>query len=141
MDSIHFVDNFASCSCLLNGYCKHLDCAVLVHYVSIVTAFLNIVVFWDWVPSKANPGDNPSRLDYDLGRYLGAYDVLCAIPTARDLMGKFGDFCELYLNVEYFTRARASFTSVGFAWFAVLAVWRNAQRRIYYTSLQAISGL
>ena len=58
---IHFIDNFAALSALVHGYASKPDLARLVNLFHAQVAALRCLFYGDWVPSKANPADVPTR--------------------------------------------------------------------------------
>ena len=63
--AIHFVDNTGALSNLIHGYASRPDCGRLVNAYHLMLADLRCKVWLEWVPSKANVSDLPSR-DEDL---------------------------------------------------------------------------
>ena len=57
----HFVDNTVALSALVNGYAGKPDLAKMVNAFFLQMAGLRAHVYFDWVPSKANIADLPSR--------------------------------------------------------------------------------
>jgi hypothetical protein len=60
---IHFIDNFAALSALVHGYASKPDLARLVNLFHAQIAALRCRFYGDWVPSKANPADVPTRAE------------------------------------------------------------------------------
>eukprot|EP00900_Chrysochromulina_parva_P009534 jgi/Chrpa1/18582/Chrysochromulina_OHIO_Genome00025611-RA len=60
---IHFIDNFAALSALVHGYASKPDLARLVNLFHAQMAALHCWFYGDWVPSKANPADVPTRAE------------------------------------------------------------------------------
>jgi hypothetical protein len=58
---IHFIDNFAALSALVHGYASKPDLSRLVNLFHAQIAALRCRFYGDWVPSKANPSDVPTR--------------------------------------------------------------------------------
>ena len=63
--AIHFVDNTGALSNLVHGYASRPDCGRLTNAYHLMLADLRCKVWLEWVPSKANVADLPSR-DEDL---------------------------------------------------------------------------
>ena len=78
----HYVDNTSAVMSLFKGYSKQSDSSRLVHIFAILQAHLRFDVWWEYVPSKANIGDMPSRLDWSLLRDLGARWIPTVVLTA-----------------------------------------------------------
>ena len=60
---VHFVDNTGALSNLIHGYASKPDCGRLVNALHLALAFQRTRVWFEWVPSKANVADYPSRDD------------------------------------------------------------------------------
>jgi hypothetical protein len=60
---IHFIDNFAALSALVHGYASKPDLSRLVNLFHAQIAALRCRFYGDWVPSKANPSDVPTRAE------------------------------------------------------------------------------
>lgn len=59
----HFIDNTVAQSVLVHGYAKKPDLAKPVNVFYLQMLSLRASVYFDWVPSKANIADLPSRFD------------------------------------------------------------------------------
>ena len=57
----HWIDNTVALSALVHGYSGKPDLAVMVNAFYLQIAGLRASVYFDWVPSKANIADLPSR--------------------------------------------------------------------------------
>ena len=60
---VHFVDNTGALSNLIHGYAQRPDCGRLTNSFHLTVARLRSKVWLEWVPSKANVADAPSRDD------------------------------------------------------------------------------
>ena len=58
---IHFVDNAAALSGMVNGYANKPDMARLVNLFHVALLALDIEWYGEWVPSKANVSDILTR--------------------------------------------------------------------------------
>ena len=58
---IHFIDNTSAISCLLHGYSGKPDSALLVNAFHLYNAGLKADIHFEYVESKANVADLPSR--------------------------------------------------------------------------------
>jgi len=58
---VHFVDNTVALSALVHGYARKPDLAKSVNVFYAQAAGLRTHVYFEWVPSKANIADLPSR--------------------------------------------------------------------------------
>ena len=67
-DVIHFIDNTGAMFGLAKGYSREVDCARLAHVFQSVVCALDANVWVEYVASKANISDLPSRGEYDLLR-------------------------------------------------------------------------
>ena len=59
---IFFIDNVAACHVLAKGGCSEPDVQYLVTALHIHAAKMHCVIWFEWVPSKANASDGLSRL-------------------------------------------------------------------------------
>jgi hypothetical protein len=75
---IHFIDNTGALSAMIHGYASKLDCARMVNSFHLLCAALRMHVWFEWVPSKANGSDMPSRF-----REHGMYErFIACFPSA-----------------------------------------------------------
>jgi len=63
---VHFVDNTGALSNMVHGYARTPDCGRLVNSLHLALAALRCKVWFEWVPSKANVADLPSRDEDEL---------------------------------------------------------------------------
>ena len=63
-EAIHWIDNTSAISCLLHGYSGKLDSALLVNSFHLFNAGLRVRVHFEYVESKANVADLPSRQEF-----------------------------------------------------------------------------
>ena len=61
--TIHFIDDTGALSNLIHGYASRPDCGRLVNTFHLSLAALRCRTWLEWVPSKANISDLPSRDD------------------------------------------------------------------------------
>jgi hypothetical protein len=61
--ALHFIDNITALAAAVNGTACSAALRELVLQHAFALAALGVEVFGDWVPSGANSGDVPSRLD------------------------------------------------------------------------------
>jgi len=85
---MHFIDNTAAMSALVHGYSSKVDMARLSNIFHLVTFESRSFSWFEWVPSKANIADAPSRPRFDKGSdqwalilSLGAKRVPVVFPT------------------------------------------------------------
>ena len=60
-DVIHWIDNTSALAAMLKGYSGSPDSARLVHTFHAWAAAARCSVWFEYVPSEANPSDEPSR--------------------------------------------------------------------------------
>ena len=58
---IHWIDNTSALAALTKGFSRMCDSASLVHAFHAWNTGARADVWFDWVPSKSNPADEPSR--------------------------------------------------------------------------------
>ena len=58
---VHFCDNTVALSALVHGYARKEDMARLVNAFHLAAQALNVEFYHEWVPSKANVADIPTR--------------------------------------------------------------------------------
>ena len=63
-EAIHWIDNTSAISCLLHGYSGKLDSALMVNAFHLYNAGLKVRVHFEYVESKANVADLPSRQEF-----------------------------------------------------------------------------
>ena len=61
---IHWIDNTSAISCLVHGYSGKVDSALLVNVFNLFNAGLKARVHFEYVESKANVADLPSRQEF-----------------------------------------------------------------------------
>ena len=59
--AIHFIDNISSMSALIKGYARAVDSGLVVNAFHATNAVLQVDVWFEYVRSKANVADLPSR--------------------------------------------------------------------------------
>lgn len=83
---IVFIDNTSALSWCIHGVSRHPEAARLTHALHLYIASLGCEVFWEYVPSAANPADLPSRAaDGFSARDMNIIDGLHAHPIAMRL--------------------------------------------------------
>ena len=63
-DVVHWIDNTSAISCLLHGYSGKPDSARLVNAFHLFNAALRANIHFEYVESKANVADLPSRREF-----------------------------------------------------------------------------
>ena len=84
---VHFVDNTVAQSAVVHGYARTVDMADIANAFHLLAAGLRMAVYFDYVPSKANIADLPSRGEFGLPRALGAEVVRMRVPSHAMLTG------------------------------------------------------
>ena len=69
---VHFVDNTVALSAIVHGYARKPDMAALSNAYTLYAAGLRAQTYLDYVASKANIADLPSRRSFAMPRALGA---------------------------------------------------------------------
>ena len=77
---IMFIDNTGALSSLLNGYSSKPDAARLCNLFHLFAAAIGCSIYFEWVPSKANIADLPSRATMAAIRRYASY-----FPRSRTL--------------------------------------------------------
>ena len=78
---VHYVDNTVALSALVHGYARKPHFAKLVNVFHLQTMALRTSVYFDYVPSKANIADLPSRDRYtELAAELAGIAIRGAAP-------------------------------------------------------------
>ena len=84
---MHFIDNTVAQSALVHGYARTDDLADISNGFHLMAAGLRTAAYFDYVPSKANIADLPSRGEFALPRALGADVVPMRVPGRAMLEG------------------------------------------------------
>ena len=71
---VHWVDNQGVLWNATHGSAREPGCAALTHLTSLQQAALRCRVWYEYVASKANPADAPSRGDFS---FVAEWDCLC----------------------------------------------------------------
>ena len=80
-DVIHWVDNTGAMYALAKAYSSEYDSARIVHALDALNARLHVTPYFEYVHTKANIADLPSRGDFAfLEEELGSAWVDMAIP-------------------------------------------------------------
>ena len=85
---LHWIDNTSAKAALVHGYSGVPDSARLVHAFHAQNLGLQARVWLEWVPSKANPSDEPSRVDlsgvvWDVCGSIRSRPVPVVFPRSR----------------------------------------------------------
>ena len=81
---IHWIDNTSALAGLIRGYAGSIDSARIVHAFHALNVGLRTDVWFEYVASKANIADLPSRMDFDLLKSLSAQERQCVLPSTED---------------------------------------------------------
>ena len=80
---MHWIDNSSACAALVKGYSSAVDSGRIVHALHATLAGLGAKAWFEYVRTKANVADEPSRFDlsgvrYDFGeRMVDGVAVAC----------------------------------------------------------------
>jgi hypothetical protein len=95
---IHWIDNTSAISCLVHGYSGKADSALLVNAFNLFNAGLKARIHYEYVESKANVADLPSRREFAyLLQVLGSEPVHMEIPDAGTWSGPLRRFLSMSL--------------------------------------------
>jgi hypothetical protein len=95
---IHWIDNTSAISCLVHGYSGKADSALLVNAFNLFNAGLKARIHYEYVESKANVADLPSRREFAyLLQTLGSSPVHMVIPDAGTWSGPLRRFLSMSL--------------------------------------------
>jgi len=83
-DVLHWIDNTSAIACLLHGYSSKPDSARLTNVFHLFNASLRANVYFEYVESKANIADLPSRGDFELLRAMAAIRIPMILPSAEE---------------------------------------------------------
>ena len=77
----HYIDNTVAQSAFVHGYARKPDLAKAVNVFYLQMMALRASVYFDWVPSKANIADAPSRYAFAEARYeLSVFKLRGGMP-------------------------------------------------------------
>ena len=83
----HFIDNTVALSGLVHGYARKLDLAHMINAFHLQIAALDANVYYEFVPSKCNVADLPSRDDFELLEEQGGRRTAMKFPPTSDWTG------------------------------------------------------
>ena len=83
----HFIDNQGALSNCISCSSKDDDCAWMVHKLAISAARMTCSPWFDYVRSKANIADLPSRWDFSLLQSMKAQWIPTVIPDSNAWTG------------------------------------------------------
>jgi len=103
----HFVDNTVALSALVHGYSGKPDLAKMVNAFYLQAAGLRTSVYFDYVPSKANIADLPSRdaideLELELAglAFDGADTHVLHVPGVGEWRAPLSSWLERHAHLE-----------------------------------------
>ena len=77
---VHWIDNTSAIAALIKGYSNAPDSARILHAFAAFSLGLEASSWFEYVPSRANIADQPSRNDFELLRELGSVEAEFIIP-------------------------------------------------------------
>ena len=77
---VHWIDNTSAIAALIKGYSRSPDSARILHAFAAFSLGLEASSWFEYVPSRANIADQPSRNDYELLGELGSAEMPFIIP-------------------------------------------------------------
>ena len=91
---LHFIDNTAAVAGLTKGYSARVDSARIVHAFHAFNVGLTAEVWFEWVASKANIADWPSRGEFTyLENVLRAEPVDTILPPLYSWRAASAEWC------------------------------------------------
>ena len=81
---VHWVDNTSALAALAKGYSRAIDSARIVHALHAWNVGAGVSTWFEYVRSKANISDQPSRGEFGLLRRMGSEWVDMELPEAGD---------------------------------------------------------
>ena len=107
---VHWIDNTSAISCLVHGYSGKVDSALLVNAFNLFNAGLRARIHYEYVESKANVADLPSRQEFEfLLLQLGSRAVPMRLLDAGTWEGPLRNFITMARPADSLTpRVRSS---------------------------------
>ena len=87
---LHWIDNTGVIAALTKGYSRAPDSVRILHVFKAFCLGLGVSIWFQWVPSKANIADLPSRSEFALLRRFGASEVPLVFPEFEAWDGPVG---------------------------------------------------
>ena len=100
---IHWIDNTGALAAMVKGYARKTDCARIVHAFSALVIKLGVSTWFEYVRTKANLADLPSREglqgyeqfeDTEFAPALGSTRVEMHLPPMHAWANPFGDWID-----------------------------------------------
>jgi len=96
---IHFIDNTSALAALVNGYSGAPDSMSMVHAFAEMRLALQVDAWLQWVPSKANIADLPSRGEFHLLHRLRSRETPLVLPDMEAFAHPIGAASALALRL------------------------------------------
>ena len=84
--AMHFIDNVVALSAVVKGYASKADCAILVNCLHEAVLELRTHLWAEWIPSKANPADWPTRPELEHLIPSTAVFIPMVLPSVEKFM-------------------------------------------------------
>ena len=81
---LHFVDNTSALAAMAKGYSRAIDSARIVHALHAWNVGAGVAAWFEYVNTKANISDMPSRNEFTLLRAMGSIEVAVVVPQIDD---------------------------------------------------------
>ena len=91
---VYFIDNTSALSAMIHGYTRQPDCARLVNVFHAQALRLGCEYYFEWVPSKANIADVPTRPELLSLLPRGSRKVNLVLPPVEQMYGPLTDWLE-----------------------------------------------
>ena len=107
-DVIHFIDNVGAYSGLGKGYSPDIDSSRMISVFHTMNAALRSNVWFEYVPSKANISDLPSRNEFELLKSpeFKALEFELVWPPVSAWIGEYGALFALFSDLKRRKRSR-----------------------------------
>jgi hypothetical protein len=94
---LHWIDNTSAMASLFKGYTGVTDSSRMVNIFHLFAAKMRFTTWWEFVASKANVADLPSRLVFDLLIKLDAIYMQTTIPTYEQFTAPLADLLHAFM--------------------------------------------
>uniref|UniRef100_A0A7S4F9Y6 Uncharacterized protein n=1 Tax=Chrysotila carterae TaxID=13221 RepID=A0A7S4F9Y6_CHRCT len=92
---IHWIDNTSALAALIKGYSSRPDSALIVHAFHAFNVRVGARVWFEYVSSKSNIADLPSRGEFRMLHELGSIQRHCVLPPLESWRAAAADWVEL----------------------------------------------
>jgi hypothetical protein len=82
-DVVHWIDNKGAVAALVKGYSSANDCVGMIHAFAALRLRLGVNIWFEYVRSKANIADLPSRAEFGMLRRMGIRSVPFRLPPMQ----------------------------------------------------------